>query len=175
MNGSRKIIALALLCSLALGLRVRAVATHSADRAISAENLPDGQDFATTGLDTTRLDATGSPFYRLLLAAADWCFGAATPGAVLAVAWLQCLVGTLLVAAVAWLAWSLLPELPCVGWLAAVGTAVYPPYLERVAELHVAPWAALVLTLLLALTAAPRWRARRFGAVVAGCLAGTLV
>ena len=42
-----------------------------------------------------------------------------------------------------------MPDRPYFGWVAAWAAAVYPPHLELVARPHVAPWAALTLTLLL--------------------------
>jgi hypothetical protein len=91
-----------------------------------------------------------------------------------AILWLQCLAGTAVVLAVAWLGWSLLPERPSIGWLAAVAAAVFPPHVEIVARLRPDLWLALTLMELLAVIASPRWRATGRGAAVAGCLAGLL-
>jgi hypothetical protein len=87
---------------------------------------------------------------------------------------LQCAAGTLVVLAVAWLGWTLAPDRPAFGWVAAWAAAVYPPHLELAARPHIAPWAALTLTLLLAVVVWPRWRAPRRAAIAAGVLAGLL-
>jgi hypothetical protein len=92
-----------------------------------------------------------------------------------AVLWLQCAAGTALVLAVGWLGWSLLPGRPSVGWLAGLAAAVYPPHVEIVTHPRPELWLALVLIVLLAVVAAPRWRATGRGAAAAGWLAGLLV
>jgi len=183
MNGSRRIIGLVLLGGLALGLRLAVVWALSADHVGPvayehgqiAENLLAGWGFSIEFLGTEGPTSQQAPFYPLLLAAAWACFGVATPEAILAVQLLQCLAGTALVLAVAWLGWSLLPDRPSVGWVAALGAAVYPTHLYMVTHLQVALWAALVLTVLLAICVSPGWRATRRGAIVAGCLAGMLL
>jgi hypothetical protein len=183
MNGSRKIIGLVLLGGLALGLRFAVVSALFADHAGPvgyehgriAENLLNGRGFSIEFLGRQGPTSQQAPFYPLLLAAFWWWLGVATPQAVLAVEVLQCIAGTLLVLAVVWLAWSLLPQQPSVGWAAGVGAAVYPTHLYMVTHLQVALWAALVLTVLLAVCVSPKWRATRSGAILAGCLAGTLL
>ena len=183
MNGSRRIFGLVLLGGLALGLRFWVVSALFTDHAGPvgyehgriAENLLAGRGFSIEFLGSEGPTSQQAPFYPLLLAAVWWCLGSATPQAILAVQLLQCLAGTALVLTVAWLGWSLLPERPSVGWVAAVGAAVYPTHLYMVTHLQVALWAALVLTLLLAVCVSSRWRATRRGAILAGCLAGTLL
>jgi hypothetical protein len=183
MNGSRKIFGLVLLGSLALGLRfavVSALFTEHAgpvgyEHGQIAENLLAGRGFSIEFLGSHGPTSQQAPFYPLLLAAVWWCFGVATPQAILAVQLLQCLAGTALVLAVGWLGWSLLPERPSVGWVAGLGAAVYPTHLYMVTHLQVALWAALPLTLLLATCISPRWRATRGGAILVGCLAGALL
>jgi len=96
------------------------------------------------------------------------------PGWTLAGQLLQCAAGTALVLTVAWLAWSLLPDRPSVGWVAALGAAIYAPHVQMAAALGVGPWAALVLTLLLAVVLSSFWQATRRRAALAGCLAGLL-
>ncbi len=183
MNRSRKIAALVLLGLFAFALRVCVVWILSGEHAGPlayehgriAENLLAGRGFSIEFLGTFGPTSQQAPFYPLLLAASYWCFGVATPGAVLAVQLLQCLAGTALVLCVVWLAWSLLPRRPSVGWVAGMGAAVYPTHLYMVTHLQVVLWAALILTLLLAVCVSPRWRASRRGAVLAGCLAGGLL
>lgn len=183
MDGSRRIFGLVLLGGLALGLRFGVVSALFTDHAGPvgyehgriAENLLAGRGFSIEFLGTQGPTSQQAPFYPLLLAAAWWCFGVATPQAILAVQLLQCLAGTALVLAVAWLGWSLVPQRPSVGWVAATGAAVYPTHLYMVTHLQVALWAALVLTVLLGVCVSPRWQATRGGAVLAGCLAGILL
>jgi hypothetical protein len=92
-----------------------------------------------------------------------------------AVQLLQCLIGTATVLAVAWLGWSLLGGQRGVGWMAALGLAVYPPHVSAAAYPQAALWAALVLACLVALAVSPRWQSSRAGAVMIGSLAGVLI
>jgi hypothetical protein len=172
-----------LLVGLALGLRIWVVSVFLAESVGPlecapgriAENLVAGRGFSLEFLASEDPTSHQAPFYPLLLAAAWWCFGVATPQAILAVQLLQCVAGTGLVLAVAWLGWSLVPERPSVGWVAAVGAAVYPAHVRMAADLQVGLWAAVVLTLLVAVVVSPRWQATRGGAILAGCLAGLLL
>lgn len=183
MTGSRTRIGLLLLGSLALVLRVWVVCVlttdHARPRAYEhgqiAENLLAGQGFSIEFLGSEGPTSQQAPFYPMLLAVAWWCFGVATPQAILAVQILQCVAGTALVLAVAWLGWLLAPRQPSVGWVAGLGAAVYPTHLYMVTHLQVALWAALLLTLLLAVVISPRWRSTWTGAVASGCLAGALL
>ncbi len=183
MNGSRRLIGLVLLGGLALGLRIWAVSSLSVDpggplayeHGRIAENLLAGRGFSIEFLGTEGPTSQQAPFYPLLLTAAWWGLGAGTPGAILAVQLLQCIAGTALVLTVAWLGWSLVPERPCIGWVAAIGAAVYPTHVYMVTHLQVAIWAALLLTTLLAVVVSPRWYATWGGAVLAGWLAGVLL
>ncbi|MBN2475329.1 MAG: hypothetical protein JXB62_12015 [Pirellulales bacterium] len=183
MRGSQKRIGLLLLASLALGLRVWVVGALTTDhqRPLAyehgqiAENLLAGRGFSIEFLGTEGPTSQQAPFYPLLLTAAWWWFGVATPQAILAVQLLQCLAGTALVLAVVWLGWSLMPDRPSVGWVAGLGAAVYPTHLYMVTHLQVALWAALLLTLLLATVLSARWRATWGGAALAGTMAGMLL
>ena len=183
MNTSGKTIGLVLLGALALGLRIWVVFALSGDYArpvayehgTIAENLLAGRGFSIELLGREGSTSQQAPFYPLLLAAAYAVFGVATPGSILAVQLLQAVAGTGLVLAVAWLAWSFLPDRPAAGWLAGLGAAVYPTHVYMVTHLQVAVWVALSLTLLLAVAVSPRWRASTGGAVLAGVLAGLLL
>jgi len=183
MPGSRRIIGLVLLGCLALGLRVWVVMALRAehDRPVAyehgriAENLLAGRGFSIEFLGTEGPTSQQAPFYPALLVAAYWLFGTGSPEAILAVQLLQCVVGAGLVLAVVWLAWLMVPDRPAVGWVAGLAAAVYPTHLYMVTHLQVALWAALLLTLLLAVVLSPRWRATRRGAILAGCLAGVLL
>jgi hypothetical protein len=183
MRWSRKTIGLVALAVAAFGLRAAVVAALRPDDPAPqtyehgriAENLLAGRGFTIELLGVEGPTSQQAPFYPLLTAAAYWCFGVGSPAAILAIQLLQCLAGTALVLAVAWLGWSLLPDRPIAGWLAAFGAAVYPTHLYMVTHLQVAPWAALILTVLLAVCVSPRWQATRGGALLAGCLAGALL
>ncbi len=180
---NKNTICLILLAFVALGLRVGVVAVLWGDHAGPvgyehdeiARNLLAGNGFSVEFLGHEGPTSQQAPFYPLLLAAVYGCFGAGTSASILAVQLLQCLAGTAVVLAVVWLCWSLLPDARLVGWVAGLGAAVYPTHLYMVTHLQVAVWAALLLTLLLAVAAAPRWRATRAGAILAGVLAGMLL
>lgn len=183
MNASKRTIGLLLLALLALGLRLGLVLVLRTEHAAPvsyehgriAENLLAGQGFSIEFLGADGPTSQQAPFYPLLLAAAYGCFGVATPGAILAVQFLQCVAGAALVLAVVWLGWTLMPDRPSVGWVAGFGAALYPTHLYMVTHLQVALWAALVLTTLLVVVMSRRWRATWAGAIMAGCLAGLLL
>ena len=183
MKASRRTIGLVLLGSLALALRVGLVLAVSRESARPlafehgriAENLLAGRGFSIRFLGTEGPTSQQTPFYPLLLAAAYWAFGVAKPAAILAVQLLQCAVGTGLVLAIVWLAWSLFAEQPVVGWIAGLGAALYPPHIYMVTHLQVAVWATALLALLLAVVVSPRWRARWSWAALVGLLAGALL
>ena len=140
-----------------------------------AENLLAGRGFSITFLGTEGPTSQQAPFFPVLLAAAYGIFGVAKPAAFLAVQLLQCLVGSGLVLAVVWLAWSLLPDLPVVGWIAGLGAALYPPHIYMVTHLQVVVWATTLLSVLLAMAVSPRWRATWSGAAWIGLLAAALL
>lgn len=183
MTLSRKTLGLILLASLAMGLRVSAVLVLRSEHAAPvgyehggiAENLLSGRGFSIEFLGTEGPTSQQAPFYPALLAAAYWCLGVNTPQAVLAVQLLQCIGGAGLVLAVTWLGWSMVPDRKAVGWIAGLGAAVYPTHIYMVTHLQVALWAALLLTLLLAVVVSPRWQAKRTGAILTGWLSGSLL
>ena len=176
-------IGLVLLGSLALTLRICLVlaVSRESSRPLAfehgriAENLLAGRGFSITFLGTEGPTSQQAPFYPVLLAAAYRAFGVAKPAAILAVQLLQCVVGTGLVLAVVWLAWSLLAEWPVVGWIAGLGAAIYPPHVYMVTHLQVVVWATTLLTLLLVVAVSPRWRATWSGAALIGLLAAALL
>lgn len=184
MCGSQRTKGLFLLATLAFALRLGVVAALWSDHAAPvsyehgriAENLLAGRGFSIELLGAP-LQPTSqqAPFYPFFLAAIYACLGVESPAAILAVELIQCLAGTGLVLAVVSLGWSLAPDRPAIGWLAGIGAAVYPTHLYAVTHLQVAIWAALVLTLLLAVVASPRYRATWRGASIAGALAGVLL
>jgi hypothetical protein len=183
MKWSRTTIGLLLLAGLALGLRVGLVLALAGPHTESlsyehgriAANLLSGRGFRIEFLGTDGPTSQQAPFYPLLLAAAYGVLGVETPQAILAVQLLQCLAGTGLVLTVAWLGWSLMPDRRSVGWLAGLGAALYPTHIYMSTHLQVVPWAALLLTGLVAVVVSPRWRATWGGAILAGGLAGLLL
>jgi hypothetical protein len=183
MNGLRRTIGLALLTLFALGLRVWVVLALSTDHTrplayehgCIAENLLAGKGFSIQFLGQQGPTSQQSPFYPLLLAAFYRGLGTNSPAAILGVQLLQCVAGAALVLMVVWLAWSLLPDRPSIGWIAGLMEAVYPSHLYMVTHLQVAIWAALALTLLLAIVVSARWQATWTGAILAGVVAGTLL
>lgn len=184
MSGSRRTVGLLVLAVLALFLRFAVVAMLWSDHAAPvsyehgriAENLLAGNGFSIEFLGApSRPTSQQAPFYPFFLAGIYACLGVESPASILAVQLIQCVAGAALVLAVVWLAWSLLPESPAVGWLAGVGAAVYPTHLYMVTHLQVALWAALVLTLLTAVVSAPRFRGTWRGAMFAGLISGVLL
>lgn len=183
MDRSRTIFLLALLALLALGLRVWVVLALRTDHARPlgfehariAENLLAGRGFSVEFLGREGPTSQQAPFYPLLLAGVYACFGAGTAGSLLFVQLLQAVAGAALVLVVAWLAWSLVPDRPLVGWIAALAAAVYPAHLYMVTHQQVALWAALLVTLLLAVVLSPFWQATWRGAILAGLLSGLLL
>lgn len=183
MDGARRVIGLVLLAAVAMAMRVGTVCLLSTahterltyEHGEIAENLLAGKGFTTTFLGVEGKTSQQAPFYPLLLALAYSCFGSDSSSALLAVQLLQCVAGTGLVLAVVWLTWSVAADRPLVGWLAGIAAAVYPTHVYMVTHLQVALWAALVLTLLLAVVVSPRWQATKRGAVLAGCLSGLLL
>ena len=184
MDGwSRRTIGLVLLGLLAFGLRVCVVFALSTEHTRPldyehgriAENLLAGRGFSIEFLGQEGPTSQQAPFYPLLLAAFYKVLGIHSPTAILAVELLQCLAGAGLTLAVVWLGWSLLPDQPSIGWIAGFMEAIHPSHLYMVTHLQVAVWAALALTLLLAIVASAGWRATWQGALLAGGVAGTLL
>ena len=184
MFKSRRTLALAVLALLALSLRVGVVVALWSDHAAPvsyehgriAENLLNGQGFSIEFLGApSRPTSQQAPFYPFFLATIYACFGVESSTSILVAQLIQCVAGTILVLAVVWLAWSLVPKRPSIGWLAGIGAAVYPTHLYMVTHLQVALWAALALTLLLAVVASPRFRSTWRGAILAGVLAGGIL
>ncbi len=164
MAVSRSTIGLLLLAGVALALRVAVVVAlgfggegpRTYEHGEIAANLVAGRGFTVAFLGAEGPTSQQAPFYPVLLAGAYGLFGQTTT-ALVAMELLQCLAGTALVLCVVWLAWSLFPERPGIGWFAGVCAAVYPPHLYMVTHIQVVCWAALSLTLLLAMVASRRW------------------
>lgn len=180
----RRLLGLVLLAGLALGPRLAAVwllaARHDATEASFehgeiAQNLLAGRGFTVTFLGTSGPTSQEAPFYPALVAGSCWLFDGDADHAILAVGIVQAAVGMMLVLCVAWLGWSLLPQWPTVGWVAGVLAALHPVHIYMVTQLQVAVWAAALLTLLLAWTAAPLGRHAWSKALSLGLLAGWLL
>jgi hypothetical protein len=97
----------------------------------------------------------------------DWL---AVHHAGLAVQLLQCLAGTALVLAVAWLGWALVPEQSSIGWTAALAAAIYPGHIHAAIDPQFSLWAALAVTALLAFALSPRRQSGRRVAILVGTL-----
>lgn len=179
----RKITPLIGLAILAFALRIGAVHLLSTPQGPSfsyehgeiAKNLLAGKGFSVSFLGVEGPTSQQAPFYPFLLAAAYKCLGVDSPAAFLAIQWLQCLAGAGLVLAVFWLGRSLAPDRPAIAWAAALLATVYPAHLYMVTHLQVAPWAALALTLLVAVVLEPRWSGTWTAALLAGALSGALL
>jgi hypothetical protein len=140
-----------------------------------AANLLAGRGFTIEYLGVEGPTSQQAPFYPFFLAAVYGCLGVSSPAAIFAVQLIQCFAGAGLVLAAVWLGWGLLPERPIVGWVAGWGAALNPIHIYMATHLQVAPWAALALTVLLAVVVSPRWRATWQGAALAGVLSGLIL
>jgi hypothetical protein len=58
------------------------------------------------------------------------------------------------------------------GWLAGLLIALHPAQIYMVTHIQVAPWAALMLTLLVAMALSPRWQSQWWGAMSIGLVGG---
>jgi hypothetical protein len=184
MFGSRRTISLVVLALLALSLRLGVVVALWSDHAASvsyehgriAENLLNGQGFSIEFLGApSGPTSQQAPFYPVLsrrnlrlLRCRDLDV---VPGG--SVDPMSGRHGAGSCSRLAGLVTH--PRKPGDGWLAGVGAAVYPTHLYMVTHLQVALWAALGLTLFLAVVAAPRFRRTWRGAILAGLLAGLLL
>lgn len=176
---------LIVLATVALTLRLLAVwwvgTAHPEGRPVAYEhgaiaaNLLAGKGFSIWFLGTEGPTSQQAPFYPLALAGLYSLFGVESPTAHVAMQWLQCAVGTGIVLCLVWLAWSLLPEQPKVGWIAGWGAAVYPIHIYMVTHLQVVTWATFLLVLLLALAATRKWQTTWSGAIGLGIVCGLLL
>jgi hypothetical protein len=160
-----------------------------------AESLIAGQGFSVTFLGTHGPTSQQAPLYPGLLAAAYWLFGVKSPAAFLAIQLLQCAAGAATAVCTAWLAWSVTrvqgsgfrvqdsdatrrspPPASCplapVPWLAGLIAACHPAHVYAATHVQVAPWATLLLTLLVAVAVSPTWRGRWSGAILVGLIGG---
>jgi hypothetical protein len=172
MDGFRTIVGLILLGCLAFGLRLCAVLASSPDRAAPTLTIA-----AAAGKSPSE-SPSESPSRPPSESPSGFVSGGHEPpgsGLRRAAQLLQCLVGTATVLAIAWLGWLLVREQRAIGWMAALGLAVYPPQVNAAAYPQAAVWATLALCCLTAVVMSPRWPSTRAGAVLAGCLAGVVV
>ena len=179
---SRTTTGLATLFFFALVLRVAAIVVFAApaDRPQTyehgeiAQNLLAGRGFTVTFLGVEGPTSQQAPFVPALLAASCALTAGDMPQAIWLVQLLQACTGAVLTVVVAQLAWSLVPTNRLTGWIAGYGAALYPPHVYMSTHIQAAPWAALVLTLLLACVlarGATTWRTF----ITAGLLAGWLL
>src|SRR5690606_31461437 len=132
MLRSGKTRGLLLLACAALALRVLVVGLLWADpkgpvtyeHGEIAENLLAGRGFTVRYLGATGPTSQQAPLFPVLVAAAYKLFGVGSPAAILAIQLVQCVAGAGVMLAVVWLAWSLVPDQPNVGWIAGIGAAV---------------------------------------------------
>lgn len=183
-NGrSSKTLGLAVLAAVALAARLAAVGLlwgeHDApltyEHGAIARNLLEGRGFSVWFLGSDGPTSQQAPLYPLLVAGVYACLGIESPSSLLAIQLVQCLAGAALALATAWLAWALLPQRRIVGWAAGWTAALHPVHVYMATHVQVAPWAALAVTLLLALVAEPRWRGRWSTSLVGGGLAGLVL
>jgi hypothetical protein len=183
MPSTRRLLGLTMLAAAALALRLGAIwlLDHRDGRPATYEhgeiaaNLATGRGFVVKFLGSTGPTSQEAPFYPALLAGGYRLFGIDSRLAVLSVQGLQAVVGTLLALSVVWLAWSLVPQWPTLGWVAGWLAAIHPAHVYMVSQMQVVVWAAWLLTLLLALVASPKSRHAWWKALVAGVLAGWLL
>lgn len=183
MHVRPRLRSLALLAVAALAVRLLAVWLLATDLARPttyehgeiAGNLLAGRGFSVRFLGVEGPTSQQAPLVPVLLAGTYALFGVDTPAALLTYQLLQCLAGAMLVVAVAWIGWSLVPERPAVGWLASGGAAMWPTQVYAATHVQAATWAALWLAWLIAVAVAPGWRGTRRGAVVCGLLGGLLL
>jgi hypothetical protein len=167
--------AFGLRAGLTVALAVRHEGPLTYEHGEIAENLLAGRGFSVTFLGQSGPTSQQAPLYPALLAGLYRCFGAGSDRAILAMQLLQSAAGAGLVLAVVWLAWSLMPREPAIGWIAGIGAAVYPTHVYMVTHIQVVVWAALVLAILVAVVASIRGRHSRVRAVAAGVLGGVLL
>lgn len=180
---SRTTAGLALLFVLALGVRVAAIVVFAApaDRPQTyehgeiARNLVAGRGFTVQFLGVEGSTSQQAPFVPALLAGSYILAGVDTPPAILLVKLLQALAGAALALSVCWLTWSLVPRNRLVGWIAGYGAALYPPHIYMATHVQAAPWAALVLTSLVAWVVARSANKTLARPLIAGGLGGLLL
>ncbi len=140
-----------------------------------ARNIVAGRGFSARFLGCEGPTSQQAPFYPLALAGAFWLFGGDTAPSILTFQLAQCVAGTALVLATAWVAWLLVPGRPAVGWLAGAIAAVFPAHLYMVTHIQVAVWAALALTLLMGVSLSLPARVPWTAAILSGTLGGLLL
>lgn len=167
------LIALALRVAVVIYLSGQTVWTY--EHGEIASNLVAGRGFTVEFLGARGPTSQQAPLYPMMLAGLFWLCGPESTTAVFLMQLLQCLVGTAIVLCVVWLAWSLVPQHPAVGYVAGLGAAVHPAHLYATTHIQIVLWATLLLTLLLAVVSSPRFRASPHGAAGLGILAGLLL
>ncbi len=184
MRNHQRAICLGLLIAAALLVRIAAVLVLQAyqepylyEHGEIASNLVQGRGFTVHFLGVEGPTSQQAPVIPYVLAAAYWIWGVNSPSALLAFQLLQCLIGAAVVPCVAMLGWRLVPQMPGVGWFAAVLAAFHPVHIYLVTHVQVVVWATLGLTALVTLVIYLRSSAdaNLAGAACAGLLAGLLL
>ncbi len=140
-----------------------------------ARNLLAGRGFSVAYLGGEGPTSQQAPFYPFFLAGIFYFFGIGTHASLLAAQLIQCIAGTLLVAAIFVLAGGLFPGRPSIAWTAALIAAFFPTHLYMVTHLQVVVWVALVFTMLMAIVTSARRRDTWSGAITAGLLSGVIL
>ena len=140
-----------------------------------AANLVAGRGFSVRFLGQDGPTSQQAPLYPAMLAALYAVFGVESHAAILAMQWLQAIAGACLTLVVVWLTRSLVGDRRWIAWLAGWGAALYPPHVYMTTHIQVAPWAALVLTLVVAMASEPRFRQSSLAAACAGVVTGLML
>lgn len=140
-----------------------------------AQNLLAGRGFSVRFLGVDGPTSQQAPLYPLLLAGAALVTGELGRQSLLLVELLQCLAGAVIPLAAAAIGWAVWPQRRIIGWTAGWIAAVYPPHLYMATQIQIVVWAALLLTLLVALAVrGPTSRPTRH-ALLLGCVSGLLL
>lgn len=165
-------LAVRLACIAAVGEATSGPVTY--EHGEIAANLLAGRGFSCRFLGSEGPTSQQAPLYPVLLAGSYWLFGQ-TYHALLAMQLLQAVVGAATVLMTARIGWSLVPDKPAVGWLAAWLLALYPPHVYMVTHVQVATLATFLLTAAAMLAADTRLARSWPGAPLAGVACGLML
>ncbi len=140
-----------------------------------ARNLVTGRGFVVEWMGVEGPTSQQAPVYPALVAVFYWLLGVESPAALLGLELFQAMLGGGLVAGATCLAWALMPGRQAVGWLAGLGTAVYPTLVYAVTQVQVASLAATLVVLVLWTARAAANTGRPTAALACGLASGILV
>lgn len=140
-----------------------------------ARNLVEGRGFVVRWMGAEGPTSQQAPVYPALVAVFYGLFGVETPTALLALQILQCVIGGALTGCVVMLAGELLPERPSAGWLAGIGTALYPTVVYTATQVQVASVATILVVVVLWIAARAGRSRSMFEAAACGAASGLLV